>query len=60
MSIRDYKKAVFQATDLPDPEAVEDGIYHLIGEWEIHETAAAIDAVVARRLTLICSNPDLI
>jgi len=53
MSAEDYRKAVFQATGFPDPQEVEEGLYHHLGDWEIHETPIAIDAVVKRRLDRI-------
>lgn len=50
MGAKDYKKAVYQATGFPDPEEVDEGRYHHLGDWDIHETGDAIDAVVKRRL----------
>lgn len=50
MGLGGYQRTVYRATGLPDPDTVEPGTHHPIGTWEPHETPAAIDAVVARRL----------
>lgn len=50
MSAQDYEKAVYQATGFPNPEEVDNDLYHHLGNWDIHETSIAIDAVVKRRL----------
>ncbi len=52
MGVRDYEKAIYLATGLPDPDEPKDTL-HYVGEWAIHEAETAIDAIVQRRLTLI-------